>query len=235
MRLPLEIAMEVGSFLDGPSVTVCTTQLCWGGVGFVLRPCTDSAKVTTIQLHCLFPLCRIASRTLGVGQEQEDGVATEAIKRIDLCLVRRTSAEKVAFVFDLTTANFRSNMAIYSAMHRHYSLSSNLQFENDPSLGVEWHARAESFSEVAFLLGKRNGFRLNDGFALRLCQSLHALDLRFADAVRDVSAFASCRSLHTLKLSGTLVNDMSALASLRSLHTLQLARTKVNDISALAS
>jgi hypothetical protein len=68
---------------------VCTTQLCWSGVGFVSRACTDGAKVTTIQLHKLVKLCRTASRTLGVGHEQANGLATEAIKRINLCLVRR--------------------------------------------------------------------------------------------------------------------------------------------------
>jgi hypothetical protein len=155
MRLPLEIAMEVGSFLDRPSLKVCATQLCWSGVEFVSPPCTDSAKVTTIELHKLTPLCRTASRTLGVGQEQlANGLAAEAIKRIDLCLARRTSAEKVVFVFDLTGEYARENTDFYSHIHRHFQVSSNLQFNNAPSLAVEWHARAKSIAAFNFCLGR---------------------------------------------------------------------------------
>jgi hypothetical protein len=99
MRLPLEIAMEVGSFLDRPSLTVCTTQLCWGGVGFVSRPCTDSAKVTTVPLHKLVRMCRTASRTLGVSQEQTSGLVAEAIKRVDLCPGAANQCGKCYFSF----------------------------------------------------------------------------------------------------------------------------------------
>jgi hypothetical protein len=118
MRLPLEIAMEVGSFLDRPNLMVCTMRLCRSGVGFVSRPCTESAKVTTIRLCELVGLCRTASRTLGVvGQEQSNGVATEAIERIDLCLARRTSAEKVVFVVNLKGANARATTDSYSDIY----------------------------------------------------------------------------------------------------------------------
>jgi hypothetical protein len=154
--------MEVGSFLDRPSLAVCTTQLCWGGVEFVSRPSTDSAKATTIQLHSLVALCRTASEVPTVGQEQTNGLATEAVKRIDLCLARRTSAEKVVFVVDLVGFYKKANTDIYTDIHRHFQVSSNLQFNNGPpSLAVEWHARAKTISAVTFLLG----------------QSLHTLDL----------------------------------------------------------
>jgi hypothetical protein len=132
--------MEVGSFLDRRSLTVCTTQLCWSGVGFVSRPCTDSAKVTTIQLRRLVALCRTAHEASAVDQEQINGLVTEAIKRIDLCLVRRTSVEKVVFVFDVRWTDARYT-GIYSDIHRHFQVSTNLKFENGPSLGVEWHVR----------------------------------------------------------------------------------------------
>jgi hypothetical protein len=236
MRLPLEIAMEVGSFLDGPSLTVCTTQLCWSGVGFVSRPCTDSAKVTTIQLHNLFPLCRTASRTLGVDQEQADGFATEAIKRIDLCLARRTIAEKAVFVVDrrLTWRRARVNTDFFSDIHRHFQVRSNLQFGKCGSLAVEWHASADSIAAVTFLLGETTGGRLNDVCALASCWSLHALNLYYTD-VSDVSALSSCQALHTLDLAGTQVSDVSALASCQALHTLDLNDTQVSDVSALAS
>jgi hypothetical protein len=233
MRLPLEIAMEVGSFLDRPSLAVCTTQLCWSGVGFVSRRCTDSAKVTTIKLHNLVELCRTASHTLGAGQEQADGLATEAIKRIELCLARRTSIEKVVIVFNLM-AYGRANMDFYSAIHRHFQISTNRQFNNGPSVAVEWHARARSNTEVTFLLGGTIGGRVNDGRPRVWCQSLHALNLAFAD-VGDVSALKSCPALHTLDLVDTKVTDVSPLASCQYLSTLDLAHTQVIDVSALAS
>jgi Leucine-rich repeat (LRR) protein len=237
MRLPLEIAMEVGSFLDRPSLTMCTTQLCWSGVGFVSRPCTASAKATTIQLHDLGPLCRTATRTLTMGQERANGLAAEAIKRIDLCLGRRTSAKKIVFEFDLRWMDARylsMYTDFYSHIHRHYSLSSNLQFENGPSLAVEWHAFAVSIAEVTFLRGERNGGRLNDVSALTSCSALHKLDLSRSQ-VKDVSALASFQALHTLDLSETQVSDASALASCQALHTLDLSKTQVSDASALAS
>jgi Leucine-rich repeat (LRR) protein len=219
MRLPLEIAGEVGSFLDRRSLTVCTTQLCWGGVEFVSRPSTDSANETMFQLYELVSLCRTASRsTLGVGKGHTNGLANEAIKRIDLCLARRTSAAKIFFVADLTGADGRANADIYSDIHGHYSLSSNLQLENGPRLAVEWHADAKSIDAVAFLLG----------------QSLHTLDLGYA-AVNDISALASCQALHTLYLTNTQVSDVSALASCQALHTLYLTSTQVSDVSALTS
>jgi hypothetical protein len=235
MRLPLEIAMEVGSFLDQPSLTVCTTQLCRNGVLFVSRPCKDSAKVPTIQLHKLVNICQTASRTLGaVGQVQTNGLTTDAIKRIDLCLVRRPSAEKVIFVFDLRWTEARENTEFNSTIHRHYSLSSNLQFNNGPNLAVEWHAFADSVDAVTFLLEERNGGGLNDGCALASCQPLHALDLMYT-TFDDISALAACQSLHTLVLSNSEVSDVSALASCPALHTLRLDHSQVSDVSALAS
>jgi hypothetical protein len=244
MRLPLEIAMEVGSFLDQASLKMCTTQLCWNGVGFVSRPCTDSAKVTTIQLYYLVPLCRMASRTRWLwlwlwGKEQ---TSTEAIKRIDLCLARRTSAEKVVFVANVTGLYGRANTDFYSAIHRHYSLSSNLQVNNGPSLAVEWHAHAESNDAIAFLLGQSlrmlnlsySYSKVNDISALASCQALHTLHLNSTE-VDDVTALASCQALHTLHLNFTKVNDVSALASYQALHTLNLKDTQVSDVSALVS
>jgi hypothetical protein len=251
MRLPLEIAMEVGSFLDGPSLTLCTTQLCWSGVGFVSRPCTDSAKVTTIQLHKLVLLCLIASGTRGVDQEQADGPATEAVKRIDLCLARRTSTEKVVFVFNLTGVHLR-NMDFYSDIHRHFQVSANRLFNNGPSLAVEWHARANSITAVSFVFGETDGGRplaawrqslhaldlsyvaVSNVSGLALYQSLHTLNL-MCTQVKDVSALASCQALHTLLLKGTKVIDVPALASCQALHTLHLNNTQVIDVSALAS
>jgi hypothetical protein len=41
---------------------------------------------------------RVSHARLGVDQEQEDGLVDEAIKRIDLCLARRTSGESVVVV-----------------------------------------------------------------------------------------------------------------------------------------
>jgi hypothetical protein len=234
MRLPLEIAMEVGSFLDGPSLTVCTTQLCWSVVGFVSHPCTDSAKVTTVQLYKLVSLCRTASEAPIAGQEQADGLVSEAIKRIDLCLARRTSAEKVVFVFDLKEAYVRGDKYVYWHIRRHFQLSSNLQFENGPSLAVEWHARASCITAVAFLLGETTGGSLNDVSALASCPAVHKLDL--SDAwMTDVSALASCQALHTLKLARSRVRDVSALVSCQALHKLNLRDSRMTDVSALAS
>jgi hypothetical protein len=237
MQLPLEIAMEVGSFLDRASLAVCTMQLCRNGVGFVSRPCTDSAKVTTIQLYRLVKLCRAASPTLGVGQEQADGLATEAIKRIDLCLARRTSAEMVVFVCNVVGASAstaRPYTDFYSDIHRHFQVSPNRQFNNGQSLAVEWHAHARSRAAGKFLLGDIHSGRWNDGRPRVWCHSLHALNLAYA-AVSDVSTLTSYRSLHTLNLMGTRVNDVSALASCQALHTLHLSSTQVSDVSALSS
>jgi Leucine-rich repeat (LRR) protein len=233
MRLPLEIAMEVGSFLDRSCLAVCTMQLCRNGVGFVSRP----SEVRPIHLYLLAKLCRTASHTLGVGQEQADGLATEAIKRIDLWLARRTSAEMVVFVFNvkgLSGAYAKANTDFYSDIHRHYSLSSNRQFNNGQSVAVEWHACARSKAAVKFLIGGPIGGRLSDVPPLAWCQSLHSLDLRDT-ADNDISGLASYRSLHTLALDFSQVSDVSSLASCPALHTLYLTGARVSDVSALAS
>jgi Leucine-rich repeat (LRR) protein len=153
---------------------------------------------------------------------------------IDLCLARRTSAEKVVFVFSLVGEDARANTDFYSDIHRHYSLSSNLQFESGPSLVIEWHTRARSILEVTCLLGETTGGRLNDGRPISWCRSLHALDLRYS-FVDTISVLAWCQDLHTLDLRNTLVSDVSALASCKALHTLNLSNTQVSDVSALAS
>jgi Leucine-rich repeat (LRR) protein len=227
MRLPEEIAREVGSFLDRPSLTVCTTQLCWGGVDFVSRPSKDNVKVSMIRLQNLVRLCRTASEAPTADQEQAaNGLATEAIKRIDLYLTRRTSAEKVVFVVNLFFTNATANTDFYLDIHHHFQVNS--------SLAVEWLARPESIAAVTFLLGERNGGRLNDVSALPSCPAVHTLDLSHTQT-RDLSALASCPVLHTLKLDNTAVSDISALASCPALHTLILNNTLVRDVSALAT
>jgi hypothetical protein len=200
-------------------------------VGFVSRPCTDSAKVITIQLHKLVPLCRTASHTPGVGQEQTNGLATKAIKRIELCLARRTNAEKVVFVVALWWLRVKANTDCFSAIRRHFQVSSNRQFNNGPILAVEWHACADTTPAAPVRLVKTTGGRLKFGCRLRL---FHSLDLSYA-VLSEEPAPGSCHALHTLNLTGTQVFDVSALASCQSLHTLKLARTQVCDISALAS
>jgi hypothetical protein len=200
-------------------------------------------RVTSLHRQCqsyndsvaeLGPVVQLRTSHARVGQEQINGLAAEAIKRIDLCLARRTSAEKVVFVFDMMGPCARANTDLYFEIRRHYSLSSNLQFENGPSLAVEWYACAGSIDAVAFLLGGMKDVRLNDGRPLAWSQSLHALDLR-DDAVSDESALASCQALHTLNLCRTQVRDVSALASWEALCTLILSYTQVSDVSPLAS
>jgi hypothetical protein len=232
--------MEVGLYLDRPSLTVCTTQLCRSGVGFVSCPYTDSAKVTTIQLHHLVELCRTTSQPPMAGQEQANSLATEAIKRIDLCLARRTSAEKVVLVAKLMYlgwpwARVAKDKDFYSDIHRHYSLSSNRQLENGRSLALECHVRADSFTAVAlFLLEGTTSSCFNGVSTLASCPYLLVLDLSWADE-DNVSALASCHALHTLDLSGSAVSDVSALASCQALQTLDLTCVRVSDVSALAS
>jgi Leucine-rich repeat (LRR) protein len=247
MWLPRELAMLVGSYLDPHDQIVCTTQLCSSGAGFVANLFTTYGA--TICLHELIACCRLSVAV--------EDVAQECIERIKSFLARHGNAGTVALDAQL----WREPCASVDFHHRLQRVSS-LQLTQDQGVTVEWHVRAISIAQVEFLLkvgvpkdsarasdSSTSGAirqylhtlnlsemeaRVSDVSALASCQSLHTLNL-WRTQVSDVSVLASCQSLHTLDLSTTRVSDVSGLGSCQALHTLELFRTDVSDVSALAS
>jgi hypothetical protein len=235
MRLPLELAMEVGSFLSRHYLLVCATQLCTSGMGFVANPRIDLIRTTTILLHQLIPLCRYSYWTL-VKRACTRRIAQECIKRIELCLARRTHTERVILVANLR-GELVHNQALYSGLQCHFKEVAYLQVNTSKGLAIEWHADAGSLLDVGFLLGPtpaNSGQVLVEAPGFGTCLTLHKLDICHS-STSDVSALASCEALHTLDLGCTRVVDISALASCAALHTLTLWATKVSDVSALAA
>jgi Leucine-rich repeat (LRR) protein len=219
--------MHIGSHLSPHDLTVCTTQLCSSGAGFVANLFANDG--TTIRLHELVACCRLFA---GV-----DDVAQECIERIESFLARRGNVQTIILEARLK-GEHATNASVYSDLRRRLQQGSFFQLSQNQGITVEWHVGAESIAQVEFLLKvdvPKDSARARDssaGGATR--QYLHTLDLR-ATEVSDVSALASCQSLHTLDLWGTQVSDVSELASCRSLHTLDLSCSKVSDVSALAS
>jgi hypothetical protein len=257
MQLPLEIAMVVGSFLNAHDLRVSTTQLCSKGVEFVARPITDRNAKLRIRWNELISSASSSSTQPAAQRTRAQVVAQEVAKRIDTCLARRANVAKIALCLDFTrTANKR----IHAELYRHFQHAVQVvQPNQNQAITVEWHEWGASVTDVAALVelvsatagaqsseaSMHRRYRLQlmlnlsrtqetDVTALASCQSLHRLDLS-ESRVTDVSALASCQSLHTLKLVRTRVTDITALASCQSLHRLDLSGSKVTDVSALAS
>jgi hypothetical protein len=228
MWLPQELAMLIGSNLDPSDLRVCTTQLCSSGAEFVATGLTNGT--TTVRLHELVACCRLSA---GV-----DDVALECMKRIESFVARHSNVKTIALDAQLGYAH-ATNASVYSDFHRRLQQSSSFQSSQNVGITVEWNVSATSIAQVAFLLKvdvPKDGADVSGssaGGAIR--QYLHKLDLSHMQSVSDVSALASCKSLHTLDLAGTPVSDVSSLASCQSLHTLDLSDTQVSDVSALAS
>jgi hypothetical protein len=258
MQLPLEIAMEVGSFLNSRDLTVSTTQLCSEGVKFVARPITNRNGTLNIRLHKLIR-CLSSSSTQPTAQRTsaQVGVAQEVAKRIEFYLARRANVAKIAL--HLGGVVIRTQIGVHAELYGHFQHAVQVQPNQNQAITVEWHVSGASVTDVAGFveLGSATAdaplseaavhprFRLLLNVVLSYsdttvvsvfasCQSLHALDLSDTQ-VNDVSALASCHSLHTLNLSRTRVTDVSALALCLSLHTLELTPSRVTDVSALAS
>jgi hypothetical protein len=248
MRLPQELAMLVGSFLDPHDLKVCT-QLCSSGTEFVANLFANDA--TTILLHELVACSRWSP---GV-----DDFAQACTKRIESFVARHINVRTVILAARLWHEH-AAKASVYSDIHRRLQLGSSFQLSQNQGVVVEWHVRAESIAQVVFLLEvdvPQGGGRVSHSSAggvqrqylhtldlynaqvselcgVALFTSLHKLDLARTQ-VRDVSPLASCQSLHTLNLSYCGVNDVSPLASCQSLHTLILSSTHVSDVSPLAS
>jgi hypothetical protein len=236
MRLPLELAAEIGSYLNPEDLVVCTTQLCIGGVEFVSRPRTDTTETTMeINLHELVLCCRLSHWSL-LKRLCAKAIAREAVKRIELWLARHTSVEKVVLrVKFYGTPRELSDRFVSSALCRHLNTVPCLQANTSGGLAVEWHVQAKSLSAVGFLLRATLAKAVSGPPLLAAClQTLHTLELA-GTRVKDVSVLAGCQSLHTLNLSWTGVTDVSALALSPALHTLNLRGTQVSDVTALAS
>jgi hypothetical protein len=227
MWLPQDLAMLVGSYLDPHDLTVCTTQLCSSGAGFVANLFANDS--TTILLHELVASCRLSACV--------DDVAHEGMKRIESFVKRRGNVQTIILHARLWSKH-ATNASVYSDLHRRLQQGSSFHLSRNQEIAVEWHVGAESIAQVEFLLKvdvPKDSARASDssaGGAIR--QYLHKLDLRKTE-VSDVSALASCQSLHTLNLSQTRVSDVSGLASCQSLQTLNLCGTQVSDVSVLAS
>jgi hypothetical protein len=256
MQLPLEIAMEVGSFLDARDLRVSTTQLCSEGVKFVARPITDRNATMHIVLDGLISSSSASSYPPAAQRASAQDVAQEALKRIEFFLARRANVAKITLYLDgIFILNKRGS--VYAELYRHFQHAAQVQPNQNQAITVEWHVSRALVTQVAGLveLGSATApsneaavyprYRLllmlntlydsHTGVSeLALCQSLHTLDLS-GSRVPDVSALASSQSLHTLNLSGSRVTDVSVLAQCHSLHTLRLSDTQVSDVSALAT
>jgi hypothetical protein len=220
--------MHIGSYLDPHDLQMCTTQLCSSGAGFVANLLTKDG------IRLLLPeLVACCWLSLGV-----DDVAQECTKRIGSFLARRGNVQAIVLGAELQGEH---NASVYSDIHRRLQQGLSFQLSQNQAITAEWHVRAESITQVEFLLKvdvPKDGARVSDssagGALRRLRQYLHTLDLS-GTRVSDVSPLASCKSLYTLNLWNTQVSDVSPLASCQSLHTLNLYATRVSDVSALAS
>jgi hypothetical protein len=225
MWLPLELAMQIGSYLHPLDLTACTTQLCSSGAGFVATELTNGT--TTIRLQELVACCRLSP---GV-----DDVAQECMKRIKSFVARRGNVRTIVLNAQLKRQG--ANASVYSEFHRRLQQGSSFQLSQSQGITVEWHVTAASIAQVAFLLTvdvPNDGACVSDSSASgAIRQYVHTLNLSYAE-VSDMSALVSCKSLHTLYIVGTQVNDVSALSSCQSLHTLDLSETEVIDVSGLA-
>jgi hypothetical protein len=257
MQLPLEIAMEVGSFLNSRDLTVSTTQLCAKGVKFVARPITDRNATLKIRLYVLITCASSSVTRPAAKHKSKQSVAQEAAKRIEFCLARRANVAKIALH---QAGVHRENKRVYAELYGHFQHApAQVQPNQNQAITVEWHISGASITGVAglvelgsatadapsneaavhpryrllLMLSYLNGTPTHVS-ALASCISLHTLDLSWSK-VRNVSAFASCQTLHTLDLSASKVTDVSALSSCPSLHMLNLSSTDVADVSALVS
>jgi hypothetical protein len=247
--LPQELAMLVGSYLDPHDLKVCTRQLCSSGAGFVAPLFTND--VTTIRLRELIACCQLSVGVVNLAQE--------CIDRIESFLARRGNVRTIIVDAELWGED-AANARRYSEIHRHFQQGSSLQLSQNQGIAVEWRLRAETITQVRFILKvdmPKDGACGSDSSAsgavrqylhtlnlgctvvcdvslLPSYLSLHTLNL-YGTEVKDVSPLASCKSLHTLDLRETPIRAVTALASCQSLHTLNLKDTKVRNVSALAS
>jgi hypothetical protein len=232
MRLPPELAMEIGSYLTEQERKTCTYKLSRGGLDFVSGALTDRTNKLMVDLVPLIDLCR-AVVPPSIKRAKLAAVAQQMFARIEFYVSRCPHVEVVILFADIRHA-------------RHASIYSNLQQEiqslrraNGDQFIVQWHVLAnhvpagDAFAPL-HTLDLRN-CRVADVSGLASCPSMHTLDLGNCKVVVDLSALASCPLLHTLNLSRSKVTHVSALASCPLLHTLNLSRSKVKDVSALAS
>jgi hypothetical protein len=86
MRLPPELAMKVGSYLDDDELNTCIAELCSSGVEFVAAPC--SRRVTKVKVN-LNELLRIRmAADASVEQANAASMAQQVAGQIDVYLSR---------------------------------------------------------------------------------------------------------------------------------------------------
>jgi hypothetical protein len=101
------MAMQVGSYLDPHDLSVCTTQLCSSGPGFVANLFANDG--TTICLHELVACCRLSA---GCGD-----VAQEGIGRIKSFVKRRGNVRTIILDARLWYQR-ETNASVYSDFYR---------------------------------------------------------------------------------------------------------------------
>jgi hypothetical protein len=116
MWLPQELAMQVGAYLGPHDLTVCTTQLCSSGAGFVATGFTNDT--TTIRLHELVSCCRLS--------EGVDDVAQECIERMESFLARRGNVLTIILESELKR-ECAANASVYSDIHDRLQQGSSFQ------------------------------------------------------------------------------------------------------------
>jgi Leucine-rich repeat (LRR) protein len=218
-RLPVELAMEVGSYLTSQELQTCTDHLCRTGVEFVSVPVAQRVKKLKVNVVALITSCTraIAPEPSAAKRAKSSPVEPQQmVARIELYLSRHQHVEVIILFANIRLGTLAKHGSIYSEIEH------AIQFLRRPDRGdgkvVEWHVRADSVPSLGAF------------------QSLHTLDLSQSDEVVDLSALASSYpSLHTLDLSWSKVTDLAALASSPSLHTLDLSWSKVAEVSPLAA
>jgi hypothetical protein len=231
MRFPLEMAQEIGSFLDKRDLQFCTKRLCTTGVIFVSTPMADVTSSAIVGLHTLIWICRFSKGS--PTNQVAKAIYQQIIGRIELFLTRRLHVERVVLCAH-DNKTYASNTPIYHQVAKYFHtrlprLKRNLAFE--------WHLRTDTI-EATLAYPSLHALDLSrsqvsDLSALTICNLLHTLNI-YGTQVRDVSALGSCQSLKVLCLSGSKVSDVSVLARCQSLHTLMLSNSQVRDVSALA-
>jgi Leucine-rich repeat (LRR) protein len=234
MYLPVELAMEIGSFLTKVELRTCTDLVCKNDMDCVLAPIPQRAKEVKMYFEQLIELCTGAAAEVPPG-DQLASFAQQMIERIELYLSRHPHV-KLAILFADIRADFVADGLMYLDV-----VGQGMQILRrvyGDQFVVQWHVVADSMPAGGALPSLHTldlqHAEIIDVSPLSACQSLHTLFLGDT-AVADVSPLAACPLLHTLDLSGTAVTDVRPLAACPLLHTLNLGYSAVTDVSPLAS
>jgi hypothetical protein len=253
MRLPQELAMLVGSYLDPRDLRVCTTQLCSSETEFVSAGFTNDD--TTIILHEL--VACVVTHTEIANKRGESNDLVQTFSRIAAGLlsgVRASFEEMISFLRskprNRLSAGGDDDVAqkcierIESFVARRRNVRTIIL---DSRLSDEHASNGSVYSEIHRRLQQGYSFQLSQHQEITVEWHVRAESIAQVKFLLKVPKDGACVSdspargavqqyLHTLNLWNIDVTDLSMLSSCQYLHTLILDHaTQVSDVSALAS